>query len=169
MRNAPVASLTNRNGSQASSDAPRPTDPYIGLRFWVQIDEVHVASFKECSGLKIETEVYEYAEGGLNTYTHKLPVRVKYQNITLKRGLDPGQDLLRWYTDAMTGKIKRQNVSIVVYDYQGKTEVERWNLIQAFPVKWSGPDLKADAGAIAVETLEFVHHGLLLDSRPGKP
>jgi hypothetical protein len=28
-------------------------------------------------------------------------------------------------------------------------------------VKWIGPDLKTEAGATAIETLEFAHHGLV--------
>jgi phage tail-like protein len=147
------------NGAQAPPEKPRPKDAHIGLRFWVQIDQVEIAGFRECSGLKIETEVFEYAEGGLNTYTHKLPVRAKYGNITLKRGLDEGQDLYRWYVKAINGQIQRQPISIILYDSQGK-EVRRWDLKNAFPCKWSGPDLKTDQGAIAVETVEIAHEGL---------
>ena len=146
--------------TEAPADKPRSKDPHMGLRFWVQLGQVEVAGFNECSGLKVETEVYEYQEGGLNTYTHKLPVRAKYQNITLKRGLDEGQDLYQWYVKAMNGQIGRQNISIIVYDSLGK-EIRRWNLQRAWPCKWSGPDLKSDKGSVAIETLEIAHEGLL--------
>ena len=147
-------------GMAASWDKPRPKDPHLGLRFWVQLGQVEIAGFKECSGLKIETEIFEYPEGGLNTYTHKLPVRAKYGNITLKRGLDETQDLHKWYVQAINGQIKRQNISIVVYDSLGK-QVQKWDLQRAFPCKWTGPDLKTDAGAVAIETVEIAHEGLL--------
>jgi len=149
-------------GGQASPERPRPKDTHIGLRFWVQLGQVEIAGFKECSGLSIETEVFEYKEGGLNNYTYKLPVRSSYKNITLKRGLDEGQDLHRWYVQAMNGQIKRQNISIIVYDSTGR-EVRKWNLQRAWPCKWTGPDLKTDQGAIAVETVEIAHEGLLPD------
>lgn len=140
-------------------------DPYIGLSFFVEIQGILVAGFSECSGLSIETEVFEYSEGGLNTYTHKLPVRTKYSNITLKRGIDPGQDLLRWYLESIDGvPNKRKNISIILYGEVNKQPlqvVRKWDLMDAYPIKWTGPDLKADAGAIAIETLEFAHHGLV--------
>lgn len=139
----------------------RPKDPHLGLRFWVQIQGVEIAGFSECTGLSVETEVTEYAEGGNNTFTHKLPGRAKYSNITLRRGIDPGQDLFRWFVAAMDGvPNKRKNISIMVYGPKGGAPVKQWDLLQAYPVKWSGPDMKTDAGATAVETLEFAHHGL---------
>lgn len=141
----------------------RPKDVHLGLHFWIQIEGIEIAGFAECSGLSVETEVYEYMEGGLNTYTHKLPVRTKYSNITLKRGLDPGKDLYHWYLDSLDGlPKKRKNISIMIYGPKpGQSAVEQWDLIEAWPVKWTGPDLKTDAGAVAIETLEFAHHGLL--------
>jgi phage tail-like protein len=57
----------------------RAKDPHMGLRFWVQLGSIEVAGFQECSGLSVETEIFEYAEGGLNTHTHKFPVRAKYK------------------------------------------------------------------------------------------
>lgn len=145
---------------KAPAEPRRERDAHLSLRFWVQLRGIEVAGFMECSGLVVETEVFEYAEGGLNTYTHKLPVRTKYSNITLKRGLDEGQDLYRWYMKTVGGQIERNSISIILYDSERKSKY-RWDLQQAYPVKWTGPDLKADAGAVAVETIEIAHSGLL--------
>ena len=143
----------------------RTNDQHLGLRFWIEFDnKIEVAGFSECSGLSVETEVYEYAEGGENTYTHKRPVRTKYGTITLKRGIDPGQDLYRWFQECSKGdgKITRKNISIMIYGPEpNKTPVMRWDLRRAFPVKWTGPDLRADAGAVAIESLELAHEGLI--------
>lgn len=158
-RNGSSSNGSSSNGS-APAEKPRSKDPHLGLRFWVQLGQIEVAGFKECSGLTIETEMLEHKEGGLNTYTHKLPVRAKYSNVTLKRGMDEGQDLYRWYLKALNGQIERQNISIIVYDSVG-AEVQRWDLQGAYPCKWTGPSLKTDQGALAVETLEIAHHGLV--------
>jgi phage tail-like protein len=159
---APIA----RSASQTAPDEkPRSKDPHLGLCFWVQLGQVEIAGFRECTGLTIETETFEYAEGGLNTYKHKLPVRTKYTNIVLKRGLDEGQDLFRWYVKAMNGAIKRQDISIIVYDSQGR-EIQKWDLQRAYPCKWTGPSLNAEKGSIAVETVEIAHEGLLPTVRP---
>jgi phage tail-like protein len=36
----------------------------------------------------------------------------------------------------------------------------RWNFAQAYPVKWVGPELKADSSTVAFETIELAHHGI---------
>jgi phage tail-like protein len=41
-------------------------------------------------------------------------------------------------------------------------DVRRWNLVRAFPVKWVGPDLKASASEVAIESLELAHEGIQL-------
>lgn len=148
------------SGGSGAAERPRPKDPHLGMQFWVQIEGVEVAGFSECSGLVIETETFEYAEGGLNLYTHKLPVRTRYGNVVLRRGLDPAQDLYSWYMSTLDGKTSRKNLSIIIYGPTGE-QVRQWALKGAYPVKWTGPDLRADAGAIAVETLEFAHEGLV--------
>ncbi len=129
------------------------------LKFWVQVDGIQVAGFSECSGLSVETEVFDYSEGGLNSYTHRLPVRTKYSNVTLKRGIDDAQDLHKWFMDSMNGNpAKRKTIAISVYDHDGK-EVKKWELKGAYPVRWVGPDLRTDSGSTAIETLEFAHDG----------
>lgn len=148
-----------------SDDGQRTKDEHLGLRFWIQIDGIEVAGFSDCSGLSVETEVFEYAEGGKNTFTHKLPGRMKYGNITLKRGIDPGQDLYKWYMDSIDGNTQRKNVSIIIYGPKSGDKVKQWDLRRAFPVKWVGPDLRTDAGAVAIETLELAHEGFGPDSK----
>ncbi len=148
------------NVGSGNAEAARTRDAHLGLRFWVQINSVEIAGFTECSGLTVTTETEDYAEGGLNSYYHRLPKRTKYENLSLKRGIDEGQELYRWYMRTLSGEIKRQSLSIMVYSPLQK-EVRRWDLKEAYPVKWVGPDLKTDAGAVAVESVEIAHHGLL--------
>jgi phage tail-like protein len=142
-------------------------DPHLGFRFWIELGQIEVAGFTECSGLKSEIETFEYMEGGLNSFTHKLPVRAKYSNITLKRHMDEhGGDIYKtselytWYQKIVSGKFERKNISIIIYNSIG-TEIQRWNLQNAFPCKWSGPDLSTQKGAIAIETVELAHEGLI--------
>jgi phage tail-like protein len=163
-RSAPAGGGGSGSGkgstSSGDNDSRSRKDPFVNYKFWVQIDGINVAGFTECSAISIETEVFEYNEGGLNTYTHKLPVRSKYSNITLKHGLDPEEDLLKWYRDAMDGIPQgRKNVSIILYTQDGEV-AKQWDLIGAFPVKWTGPDLKADVATGAIESIELAHHGL---------
>lgn len=70
-------------------------------QFFVEIDGLVIANFAECTGLSVETEVFEYAEGGLNANTHRLPVRTKYGNITLRRGIITGVELFDWFAGSV--------------------------------------------------------------------
>ncbi|MBX6771396.1 MAG: phage tail protein [Chloroflexi bacterium] len=137
-------------------------DPYYAAKFWVEIQGITQAYFTECSGLTAETEIQEYAEGGLNDFVHKLPGRTKFSNVVLKRGWVDSDDLWKWYSQVIAGKIQPQNVSIILYENTVNSpgpEKARWNLINAFPVKWQGPEFRADGTAVLVETLELAHQG----------
>jgi phage tail-like protein len=158
--NSPSTSWNPQSGS-ATKDAKQRKDPFLSNQFWVSIEGIAVASFSECSAITVETEVHEHIEGGENTYTYKLPVRTKFGNITLKRGLDETGNLFSWYLDCVDPyNIIRRTITIALYDYNGKIN-QSWDLKEAFPVKWTGPDMRSETGALAVESVEFAYHGLL--------
>ncbi len=140
-----------------------PPKTFLSRKFNVQIQGIQQAIFSECSGLQVETEVFEYMEGGRNDYVHKLPGRTKVSNVTLKWGVTDGHDLWDWFKSVARGQgqIQRKNVSIVLQDPRGN-EVTRWTFLEAYPVKWVGPAFKASETAVAVETLELAHRGLEL-------
>ena len=133
--------------------------PYLNFRFLVEINGLIVGGFSEVSGLQMETEVELVEEGGVNDYVHKLARKTRYPNITLKRGLTDSEALWSWYHDVVSGKINRKSGAIILQDEEGNAKW-RWNFKDAYPVKWSGPELKADGNSVAVETLELAHNGL---------
>ena len=61
---------------------------------------------------------------------------------------------------AVTGKVSRRNVSVVMLDADGSTEVLRWNLLNAWPQEWYGAPLNAMSQELAIETLVLAHEGL---------
>lgn len=134
-------------------------DPSGGFRFWVEIDGLFVGGFTEVSGLRSETEVEEYREGGVNTHVHRFPKVTKYPSLVLKRGVTNSVELWNWYKDVAEGIVERKNGSVVLLDQAGD-EIWRWNFFDSYPVKWIGPELKASRAEIAVEVLEIVHNGL---------
>ena len=134
-------------------------DPYLGFRFLVEIKGLIKGGFSEVSGLQAETEFEEIREGGVNDYVHKLPTITKYPNITLKRGITDCDVLWKWHQDVVNGKVERKTVFIILQDSEGKEKC-RWSFDDAYPVKWLGPDLKADSSTVAVETLELAHNGI---------
>ncbi len=108
--------------------------------------------------MRIETETYPVAEGGLNNFVHKLPKSTKFSEITLKRGITDW-NLYDWYLEIINGNITRKNGSIILRD-KGKDEQLTWYFFDAYPVKWEGSNLSGSGNAIAAETLTLAHNGL---------
>ena len=134
-------------------------EPILGFSFAITIGDEVKGWFTECNGLGLEREVKPQPEGGVNDYVHQLPGRIKHNKITLKNGL-AGNDLWDWFQEGLyDGKVKRYNVSILLYS-SDLTQAKRWDLNNAYPVKWTGPSFKSSGNETAVETLEIVHHGL---------
>ncbi len=134
-------------------------DPYTSFRFRVEIRGIIVGHFSEVSGLQIETELEPYEEGGVNDFVYQLPKRTKYQHITLKRGITDVDEMWKWYQDVVNGKFERKSGSIILLDSKGEDKW-RWEFFKAFPVKWTGPEFRADGNTVAFESIELAHHGI---------
>ena len=141
----------------------RPEDPLAGFNFLLESGGVLRAGFSEITGLNSETDVIEYRNGNEDMTNRKIPGMKKFGNITLKSGLaaSPDQDLLTWRHAVEIGDIQRLDVSIVIMDEQRQEQV-RYNLRNAWPSKWVGPDLKGGASEMAIEQLELAHEGVSL-------
>jgi len=139
-------------------------EPHASFRFAVMVDDIHHATFTECKLPDLQVETEEIKEGGQNTFSHKLPVRVNAGSVSLRHGITRSGDLLKWYFQVLSGDIENatRQVTVVVYDVTG-TPLATWSFRNAYPVKWSGPTLKTDDNSVAIEELEFVHHGFTVD------
>ena len=137
----------------------RRDDPYLSFRFLVEVQGLLVGGFSEVSGLQAETETEEIQEGGVNDHVHKLPKITRHHNNIMKRAMTDSETLWRWHNDVVNGKIERKTVFIILMDSEGN-EVWQWYFERAYPVKWTGPELRADSSTVAVEALELVHDGI---------
>ncbi len=137
-------------------------DPLASFRFMVECNNVVGAYFTEVTGLKAEVDVFEYQEGGMNDYIHKLPGRRKWTNIVLHRGVTFSLDMWNWYQDIVAGNTtQRQNLSIILYSPDRQNSM-RWDVIGAYPINWEGPAMKSDGNTVTVEKLELAHNGFTL-------
>jgi len=135
-------------------------DPLIGCRFKVDVGGVITGYFTECSGLGSETEIIESKvvnEKGVEVVM-KVPGRLKWGDITLKRGITSDMQIWDWrkQVEDGDGNGARRNGSIVMYD-QSLAEKARWNFMNGWPSKVSGPSPKADSNEIGIEELVIVH------------
>lgn len=147
-----------------SNKGSKRTDPVGELRFKVTlpIPGGIIGRFQECTGLAADLEVKEYAEGGVNDFMHKLPTRVKWPNLVLKRGVTHEKALLAWFWATRTAGLPANVLDEVTISLMGPGSqlVRTWTFWGAFPVKWEGPALNAGSNSIATEKLEIAHKGL---------
>lgn len=133
--------------------------------FLVEVDGEPVGRFIEAQGLEVEVEVEPYEEGGQNGFVHKLPGRMTWPNLVLKRGITETDNLLAWLNkssgEGFTGAsntLTRSTMALTLVAASG-ARLRSWNFEGAFPVKWTGPSFAADSDELAYEELEITHHG----------
>jgi phage tail-like protein len=132
--------------------------PAPAVWFELDIQGKAVGYFTEVTGLSAEVETLTYSEGGMNEFQHKLPTRVKYPNLVLKRGMTTKADLQRWFQKSHV-QAERTTISLTMLDQEGET-IRTWSFANAFPIKWTGPNFNAAQGQLAVEQIEIAHEGL---------
>jgi phage tail-like protein len=135
-----------------------PPPPFTDHYFKISIPGLAIGMFRECSGLEMDFDVFEWAEGGNNEFVHHLPGRMRYPYLSLSRGLTDQGALQEWFWKTRQ-QAELKEVCIELTTPDGKT-TRAWTFADAFPVRWTGPRIAADASGMAVETLEVAHSGL---------
>lgn len=148
-----------------------PGDAYLPPTQAALVSLVNGGEFQEVKGLGADLEVTSYPEGGVNDHVHLLPVRHTWTRISLKRGVvrDPG--LWFWYVAGLTQSLGARRDGAVILLTAAGTPAMAWTFHAGLAAKWIGPELGATQNAVAVETLEIAHEGLIpvILSPPGTP
>ncbi len=147
------------NGSNQSANVW----PLPKFYFTVQFGSGDPIPFQEVSGLDIESSIIEYRHGNNPAFsTIKMPGIVKTGNVTMKKGIFPADnDFWTWFSQIKMNSIKRETVIIRLLDEAGAPAMV-WTLVNAWPTKVTGTDLKSDGNEVAVESIEIAHEGLTI-------
>lgn len=138
------------------------TFPPLSFFFTVSIaGESTETNFQEVSGLEIEMEMEEIVEGGQNAYKHRLPVRSQFKNVVMKRGLvSEDSKLFEWVKGillnqvALDEPIEFNSIDVQLNNPDGEP-LRNWQLVDAYPVKWSLSNLSSTENSVLIETVEF--------------
>jgi phage tail-like protein len=135
-------------------------DPLRNFRFRLEIDGIQAAGFTEAAIAPTTTETIDYREG-TDPQVRKLSGLTKYGTVTLKRGVTASLELSHWHQQIVSGQIatNRKQVVIVVQDEAG-TDVARYVVSEAWPVKYDPGDLNAKGNEVFIEALELVNEGV---------
>jgi len=132
-------------------------DPPVGFHFSVVFElfpqQPNDFRFQEVSGLNISVEMEAYQEGGQNRFTHQLPIRTKYDNIIMKRGLFIGSGIILWVNEAIENFTFSPCNLLISLLNENHLPVYNWYVYNAIPKSWTVSNFNANENSIVVETL----------------
>lgn len=150
------------------------TFPIPAFNFKVEI-EGDSFLFSEVNGLKITTEFQEVRSGGLNNMHFKIPTKLTFGEVTMKRGIFSNQadkdksskdlfDALKKRIDLDQPKIftgtQFKDINITLVTDAMDANVCKWTLLNPALVSWELSSLAASNNDIAFETLVFQCSGM---------
>lgn len=129
---------------------------YYKVEFSISKDKNDVR-FQSVSGLSVEYDYENFKEGGENRFEHKLPVRTKYADLVLKRGMLTDSTVLKWFLEAFRDRTFKPADIVVILMNEKSQPLRTWKVAHAIPKKWLVSDLNANESAIVIETLELTY------------
>ncbi len=135
--------------------------PPVGFHFKVEfvgIGNDNDVRFQSVAGLSLEYDTESYKEGGENRFEHKLPLRTKYPDLSLKRGMLTDSKVIKWCLDALQNRdFKPAQINIILLNEEHQP-LKTWNVYNAWPKKWSVSDFNSQDNSIVIETLELSYN-----------
>lgn len=134
--------------------------PPVGFHFKVEfvgIGNDNDIRFQSVSGLNVEYDTESFKEGGQNRFEHKLPVRTKYPDLSLKRGMLKDSKVIEWCTKAFVNReFQLADVNVTLLN-ESHEPLKTWHLVEAWPKKWSVSDFNAQENSLVIETLDLCY------------
>ncbi len=138
-------------------------DPLLGFNFLLELDDAVAGYFTECSGVGSENEIIEHkvVDKSGHELVRKIPGRLKWQDISLKRGISSDLQIWQWREKVVLGSMSdaRKSVTITMMDRKYEP-IAKWHFTNAWPSKVSGPSFKSDDNSFGVEEVTIVHEGM---------
>ncbi|SRX54959.1 phage tail protein [Aequorivita sp. CIP111184] len=136
--------------------------PPVSFHFKVEFNGISSQEkdiqFQSVSGLSVDIETEEFAEGGENRFKHKFPVRSTFPNLVLKRGMVTDSELIKWCRNAIES-FQFEPVDLTVKLLNENHEpLVTWNVVHAYPIKWDVAELNAEESKITIETIELAYN-----------
>ena len=140
--------------------------PPVGFHFKVEIEGIssdNDVRFTEVSGLSVEMATEELAEGGQNRFVQKYPVRAKYPELMLKRGLLVSSQAIDWIRECIEDyQITPRKIDVMLLNDEHQPLLT-WHVVGAYPTKWAVSDLNATNNAVVIETLQLYYQYFTTD------
>jgi phage tail-like protein len=138
--------------------------PPVGFHFSVTFTGLVAAmpgipdvGFQEVTGLESSVTTEDFKEGGENRFSHKLPTTATFTNITLKRGLLNHSQLITWFKSGIESFVFLPSDLLITLLNEDHVPLHAWNVVNAYPVKWSVTGLNAQEPQLMIEQVELAY------------
>jgi phage tail-like protein len=135
--------------------------PYGNYNFLVDLgtgDSAGIqAGFSEVVLPDAWVDIIEYRTGNeRESGARKIPGRVHYGNVVLKRGAIGSLDLYTWWNSVRNGDVSVFRTVSISLQTEDRTEIVlTWKLLRAWPVRYAFSSLDAQGKVMLVEMLEL--------------
>jgi phage tail-like protein len=143
--------------------------PYGNYNFLVDVgtgDSASIqAGFSEVVLPDAWVDVLEYRSGNdRESGVRKIPGRVHYGNLVLKRGVIGSLDLYTWWNAVRNGDVSAFRTVVVSLQSEDRAEIVlTWRLLRAWPVRYACSGLDAQGKITLVELLELAFERLEIE------
>ena len=133
----------------------------VGFHFRIEVMDLspndNDVRFTEVSGLSVEMVTEEIPEGGENRFVQKYPIRAKYPELVLKRGLLRNSEVVNWIRKCIENlSIQPKNIDISLLNEEHQP-LMTWHVVNAYPTKWAVSDLNASNNAVVIESMQLFY------------
>ena len=154
-------------------------DPYKNFKFRLKWDGKYVYGGSKVTGLKRSIEVIEFRNGGEMSLSRKMPGRVKFEAITLERGITQDKNFHDWaalcwnYGAALGSEVSlanfRKDIYLEFYNEAGQLVIA-YQIFRCWVSEYQAlPDLDANANAVAIEHIKIENEGFMRDPSVVEP
>jgi phage tail-like protein len=158
---------------------PTRFDPYKNFKFKVKWDNRYVAGVSKVGALKRTSELVEHREGGDPSTGRKSPGRVKYDAITIERGVTHDPEFQRWANKVwnfgaglgaeVSLKDFRKDLILEVYNEAGQLAIA-YKIYRCWVSAYQAlADLDANANAVLIESITIENEGWERDPEVTEP
>jgi phage tail-like protein len=154
-------------------------DPYKNFKFRVKWDGRYVAGISKVGALKRTTDMVEHREGGDPSTSRKSPGRVKFEAITLERGVTHDTEFEKWankvwnFGSGLGAEVSlkdfRKDIILEVYNEAGQLALA-YKVFRCWVSEFQAlPDLDANAAAVAIQHIKLENEGWERDTDVTEP
>ena len=154
-------------------------DPYKNFKFRVKWDGKYVAGISKVGALKRSTTPVEHREGGDPSTSRKSHGRLKYEAITLERGVTHDKEFEQWankvwnFGSGLGAEVSlkdfRKDIIIELYNEAGQLAIS-YKVYRCWVSDFQAlPDLDANGEAVAIQSIKLENEGWERDYEVAEP